>query len=101
MSLDDSIHSYPSIQNISITPERSLMFLPGKHPASSVTPPITILFILFFKSSPKDMFTSFTDRKGEGERRKREKNIDVREKHGSVSQMNPTWGPNLQPSYVP
>ena len=36
------------------------------------------------------------------ERRERERNIDVREKHGLVaSQKCPDWGSNLHPTYVP
>ena len=50
-----------------------------------------------YKSSHKDMFTDFRER-----RRERERNTDVRKKHPSVaSYMYPDQGSNPQPAKPP
>ena len=49
----------------------------------------------------KDVIYLFLER-GEGRKKERERNIDVREKHRWVTScMCPDWGPNPQPGHVP
>ena len=57
-----------------------------------------LLLILFFKSSPKDMFIDFRERG-----RARQRNLDGRERNINhfAPCTCPNWGSSPQPSYMP